>query len=132
MSAGTIYKLSLGPRGMAVGCLVGECFFLGPRNFANFAIRVQGGVLGTLAGSVMVGVCHLTGIDMDHIRYYQHEWMKQEKREEKQEMMKIIVEDENYATAPLHKRDEILGKNLALSSLDANAITTANKPEDKK
>lgn len=76
-------------------------------------------MLGTLAGTIVTGVCHLAGINMDHIRYYQNEWRKQELNTEKEEMMKIIVKGEHYANAPLHERDEMLGKKLTLTDLDS-------------
>lgn len=84
-------------------------------------------MLGTVAGTILSGVCHLAGIDMDHIRYYQQEWNKQEMKKEKAEMMKIIVEDKNYANAPLHARDETLGKNLKLANLDTDLKREENK-----
>jgi putative lipase involved disintegration of autophagic bodies len=89
------------------------------RQCFNFAICLKGGVLGTVAGTIVSGVCYLAGINMDHIRYYQNEWKKQELNKEKEEMMKIIVKGENYATAPLHERDAVIGKQLTLTDLDS-------------
>lgn len=83
-----------------------------------------------MAGTILTGVCHLAGIDMDHIRYYQQEWRKQEMTKDKQEMMDIIVQGEDYANTPLYERDSIVGKNLKLTDLDSK--NTEVKPEEKK
>ncbi|CAB3375583.1 Hypothetical predicted protein [Cloeon dipterum] len=68
-AAGALYKANLGLRGITVGCILG-------------------GVLGTMAGACSSAICYLTGTDLDHIRYYQHQWKLREE-EKKREKIKL-------------------------------------------
>lgn len=56
--SGTLYKFNAGPRGWVVGGGLGA-------------------VLGFVGGLTTLGMCKLTGVSMEEVRYWQYHWRKQ-------------------------------------------------------
>ncbi|XP_059490430.1 RPII140-upstream gene protein [Neocloeon triangulifer] len=94
-TAGALYKMNMGLRGFTTGLILG-------------------GVLGTVAGALSSALCYLTGTEMEHIRFYQHQWKLREE-EKKREAIRAAQKK-----SELDLRDEFVGKNRGLDSVDQN------------
>ncbi|CAD6992787.1 RPII140-upstream gene protein [Ceratitis capitata] len=94
---GSLYKMSLGLRGMAAGGIIG-------------------GVLGSVAGVASLALLYASGTSMEEIRYWQYKWRIDRDNMIHQAMKK--QEDDAYNTPEIFKdHDQKVGENVTLDPI---------------
>lgn len=92
---GSLYKFSMGPRGMLAGGLVGGAF-------------------GTVAGGLSLLILRTTGMSMEEVRYWQYKW-----RMERDQNINLSLKNALEEKDPLlDNHNQKYGENLSLAHLD--------------
>ncbi|XP_042864880.1 RPII140-upstream gene protein-like [Penaeus japonicus] len=91
---GALYKFKQGPRATIAGCIIGSA-------------------LGSLAGSVSLGIMYLTGTSMEEVRYWQHKWKEEYQEKKLETLRKARSEDLDL----LSRRHDEKAVSLSLESI---------------